>query len=90
MNQNILSDMNDNYPWNYGFLKEFSRTHKIKFDTDLFENTGIVGDDFQEMIEKFTEKYLVNMGNYLWYFHTDEEGRWTSIGGFFFAHFTNE
>jgi hypothetical protein len=43
---------------------------------------GVVGDDFHEMIEKYGSKYQVNMTDYLWYFHANEEGH--SFGGLFF------
>lgn len=52
----------------------------VKVDTDIFHE-GVVGDDFHDLIEKYTEKYSVEMTDYLWYFHCDEEG--ASIGGFF-------
>ncbi len=66
------------------FVKEFSGRDDIKGDTDLFMEAGIVGDDFDEMIKKYSEKYSVNMDSYLWYFHTDEESGWNSLGSAFF------
>ena len=42
----------------------------------------MVGDDFHEMIEKFSSRYSVDMADYLWYFHADEEGQ--NFGGLFF------
>lgn len=64
------------------FLKELSGHDKITPDTDIFQDIDLIGDDFHEMIEKFAKKYSVDMTNYLWYFHADEEGN--SIGGHFF------
>lgn len=50
------------------------KPEEVNLDTDIFEELGSTGDDFHELIEAYAEKYLVNMENYLWYFHTDEEG----------------
>lgn len=66
-----------------GFLKELSGADKIKPTTDIFEDI-LVGDDFHEMVEKYAKKYSVEMKGYLWYFHTDEENAWNSIGAYFF------
>jgi hypothetical protein len=44
---------------------------------------GVAGDDFHEMIEKYAKQYDVDMSDYLWYFHADEEG-FNSIGRQFF------
>ena len=64
-------------------IKKLSSEDKIESTTDIFKDAGLVGDDFDEMIEKFALKYSVDMTGYIWYFHTDEEG--LSIGSFFFA-----
>ncbi len=66
------------------FLEVFSGIDTIDPDSDLFQDIKIVGDDFHEMIEQFASKFSVDMGNYLWYFHTNEEGSSNSIGGLFF------
>jgi hypothetical protein len=65
------------------FLTDLAGTDKINSDSDIFNDVGMVGDDFHEMIEKYSKKYSVDMSGYLWYFHTDEEGS-SSIGGAFF------
>jgi hypothetical protein len=65
------------------FLEEFSGMEPIDQDADLFSDIGISGDDFHEMIEQFASKYSVDRTNYLWYFHTDEEGS-NILGGLFF------
>lgn len=64
------------------FLKDVSGSEKVDADTDIFNDLGMVGDDFHEMIEKFAMRYSVNMTDYLWYFHADEEGQ--NFGGLFF------
>lgn len=56
------------------FLKDISGIDEINPDSDIFE-LGIVGDDFHEMINKYSEKYKIDMAEYIWYFHTDEEGQ---------------
>jgi len=66
------------------FVKKNTGLENITDDTDIFY-IGIVGDDFHELIKKFAKTYSVDMTNYLWYFHADEEGVRSSIGGFFFA-----
>lgn len=65
------------------FIKELSGTDHVQADSDIFNDLEMVGDDFHEMIEKYAAKYSVEMNNYLWYFHADEEGQ--SIGGHFFT-----
>lgn len=65
------------------FLKEETYEDSITSDTDIFNDCGVSGDDSHELIEKYHKKYTVDMSNYLWYFHCDEEGT-GSIGGLFF------
>ena len=48
--------------------------HVVTSNCDLMNDLGCSGDDFHELIEDYAKKYGVNMDNYLWYFHTDEEG----------------
>ena len=64
------------------FLKNLSGTDKIESDSDIFHDIGMRGDDFHEMIEKFSKQISVDMKDYLWYFHCDEEGQ--SFGRIFF------
>ncbi|MCG8579135.1 MAG: DUF1493 family protein [Bacteroidales bacterium] len=63
------------------FIQDQTGLDSLESDSDIFE-LGIVGDDFDDLIGRFSEKYKVQMGSYLWYFHTDEEGQ--NIGGLFF------
>lgn len=65
------------------FLEELSGYDDIQPHTDIYKDVGMVGDDFHEMIETFAKHYSVDMSNYLWYFHADEEGI-SSIGSLFF------
>lgn len=65
------------------FVKEYTGSTDIYSDTDIFED-GTVGDDFHELMEKYAQTFSVDMTDYLWYFHADEEGG-LSVGGLFFA-----
>jgi hypothetical protein len=56
------------------FLFPLSGDNKIKPDSDIFHDVGMVGDDFHLMIEEYAKKFAVDMTDYLWYFHSDEEG----------------
>jgi len=62
------------------FVKDISGIDEINPDSDIFK-LGVVGDDFHELIDKYSETYKVDMTEYLWYFHTDEEGQ--NIGALF-------
>lgn len=63
------------------FVKNISGIDEINPESDIF-NLGVTGDDFHEMIEKYSETYEIDMSEYLWYFHSDEEGQ--NFGGIFF------
>lgn len=65
------------------FLKDQALIDDIYPDTDICNGIGLTGDDFHEMIEEYSKVFSVDMTNYLWYFHSEEEG-WNSIGGSFF------
>jgi hypothetical protein len=65
------------------FLEDYSGVYPDDPNIDIFKDMGVVGDDFHEMIEKYAKRYNVDMSDYLWYFHADEEGS-NSIGGQFF------
>ncbi len=71
-----------------GIIKEFvakqtgCRINEITDDIDIFHDLGCVGDDFDELIEKYAQQFDINMSSYLWYFHADEEGY--NLGALFF------
>jgi len=54
-------------------------------NSDLVDDLGCDGDDFGELIDKFSQDYNVNISSYRWYFHHTEEGSWNSIGGSIFS-----
>ena len=58
------------------------KPEEVNLDTDIFGELGSTGDDFHELIGEYATKYSVDMNNYLWYFHADEEGM--SFGSVFF------
>ena len=60
------------------------RYEEIKEESDIDQDLGCTGDDFYELIHDFSIKFHVNMDNYLWYFHTYEEGHTNSIGRLLF------
>jgi hypothetical protein len=76
MSQDRLTDIK-------ALIQDISGVYPDNPDTDIFKDIGLVGDDFHEMIEKYSEKYQVDISDYLWYFHTDEEGH--NIGGLFYS-----
>ena len=63
------------------FVRDLTGNDKIREHTDILDS-GCVGDDFHELIERFSDRYHVDMNAYLWYFHGDEEG--FNIGGLFY------
>jgi len=46
----------------------------IHANTDIVDELGFVGDDFHELMTSYSNKYQVNMDEYLWYFHSEDEG----------------
>ena len=50
------------------------KTKQLTPCTDLFDELGIEGDEFSELIEKYALSFNVNMDGYLWYFHSNDEG----------------
>lgn len=58
---------------------------KVLPESDICSDLGCVGDDFDELISEYAKCFDVKMDNYLWYFHTEEEGHFHSIGRLFFT-----
>lgn len=58
----------------YFFEKEWGDTEELLPDSDILGELGITGDDTDELLWKYAELYSVDMRQYLWYFHTEEEG----------------
>ncbi|MDV6329934.1 DUF1493 family protein [Asticcacaulis sp. 201] len=56
------------------FIKRFvDVTDMPPEDADLFKALDIYGDDADEFIVEFGQRFDVDVGGYLWYFHTREE-----------------
>jgi Protein of unknown function (DUF1493). len=66
------------------FIKEKTGIDELKPGDDLMNDHGVCGDDFDELIDGYAKAFNVDISGYLWYFHTDEEGSWNSIGGSLF------
>jgi hypothetical protein len=64
------------------FIKDQTAVKKVNANDDLLNDLGCSGDDHHEFIENYSRKFHVDINNYLWYFHTDEEGQ--NFGGMFF------
>jgi acyl carrier protein len=56
---------------------------EVSESADIVEDLGCDGDDFAELIAKFSKDYNVDISDYRWYFHHTEEGN--NIGGSFFS-----
>ncbi|MBX2978859.1 MAG: DUF1493 family protein [Flavobacteriales bacterium] len=55
----------------------------IKMDTDIEADLSCTGDDFHELMDTYSKQFNVDMSEYIWYFHTQEEG--FNIGSMLFA-----
>ncbi|MFM9983699.1 MAG: DUF1493 family protein [Flavobacteriales bacterium] len=56
------------------FVSEFTGSKKVGPETDIFNDLGCVGDDFSELMEKFADKFSVDMSGFIWFFHSEDEG----------------
>ena len=66
-----------------GFVQAQTGYHKpVSESADLDREIGVFGDDMQDLLEAYAERFDVDMTSYLWYFHTGEEG--VNLGGLFF------
>ena len=52
----------------------------LQSDSDIFTLLKIDGDDCEELLFKYANKYNVDMENFLWYFHYGDEASINSIG----------
>jgi hypothetical protein len=65
------------------FLREETGyQHRITDTTSLDKDLKICGDDHHNLMEQYAKKFNVDMSQYLWYFHTEEES--ISLGSLFF------
>ncbi len=49
------------------------KSQKLSPNSDLGDDFGVVGDDFDELMIAYSERFQVNLDSYLWYFHSSEE-----------------
>jgi hypothetical protein len=54
----------------------------IDLDSTLQVDLGVWGDDMDEVLSDYSERFHVDMKAYRWYFHTREEGQ--NFGSLFF------
>ena len=65
------------------FLSEFwNYSRPLAADDDMFDCVAITGDDAFVFVTEFASEFDVDMSNYRWYFHHEEEGH--NFGGLFF------
>jgi len=64
------------------FIKDQTGCEEVFENSDVTEDLGVDGDDFDDLIADFSKKFNVDISSCLWYFHCGEEGN--SIGGAFF------
>ncbi|GEM55077.1 hypothetical protein B0A58_07740 [Flavobacterium branchiophilum NBRC 15030 = ATCC 35035] len=57
----------------------------LKSDSDIFTLLKINGNDCDDLLSKYAETYNVDMNDFLWYFHYQEEASLTfNFGNIFF------
>ncbi|MBL0118014.1 MAG: DUF1493 family protein [Saprospiraceae bacterium] len=64
------------------FVAEGTVSKKVYENSDIDRDLRWTGDDFDELMEKYAQRYQVDMSSYLWYFHHAEEGN--NFGSAFF------
>ncbi|MEO1322289.1 MAG: DUF1493 family protein [Pseudomonadota bacterium] len=74
----------DNYSRISQFISdECDYDNPINPDEDIFRRIGITGDDADAFLIAFETTFDVDMRNYVWYFHSEQEGG-LDFGGLFF------
>jgi hypothetical protein len=54
------------------FVREKTGEPLLEMDDDIFAR-ALTGKSFTEFVVAFSHRFRVNIDNYLWYFHTNEE-----------------
>ena len=66
------------------FIQEYSKgSVSLLSDDDLFKKLSLAGDDCDDFLVAFGERFNVDMTELLWYFHYEEEGMLTPAAFFF-------
>ncbi len=60
------------------FVKDQTGADEVFENSDINEDLGCDGDDFDELIANFSREFNVDLSAYVWYFHCADEG---DIGG---------
>lgn len=70
----------------YALIAEQSgaSSERMQPDDDIGLAYGIDGDDFEDLMEFFGEKFKVDLSGYRWYFHHGDEGG-LNLGGLLFS-----
>lgn len=66
------------------FVQVETASENVSPDADLEFDIRITGDDYFELMEKYSKQFHVNLDGFLWYFHCDEEAS-QGIGGLLFS-----
>lgn len=66
------------------FVQEQTSAEEVKPESEIGNDLGVDGDDFDDLMIAYQKKYGVNLDEFRWYFHYAEEGSWNSIGASFF------
>lgn len=56
------------------FIQDEIGSDYLNLNTDLFGELGVYGDDLTDLLVAYAEQFRVDMSDYLWYFHNEEEG----------------
>ena len=67
----------------FKLIEDFTGVKLDDTQCDIWDDLGCVGDDFTDLIDSYADMFKIDMSNYLWYFHNDEEGLF-NIGSLFF------
>lgn len=46
----------------------------LSLEDDILAKIGITGDDTDDFLNDFANRFDVDLSKYIWYFHTEEEG----------------
>ena len=58
----------------FELIKNKIGVNNITENSENENDLGCTGDDFSELMEEYSQKFNVDMSNYIWYFHHYEEG----------------
>ena len=56
------------------FVTQQTSSTNVTESSDIDNDLLCYGDDFHELIDKYSKQFNIDMTSYLWYFHTGSEG----------------